>query len=509
MFAFLKRLPKPTVYRLFEMIPGILVWVTLIGAVVLSIVKPLWAIYVIILFDLYWLMRVSYLLIHMMAGWRKFSWTLKQNWLPQAQALPDFDKIYHLIFLPTYKEPITVLRTTLNSLTSANYPADKFIIVLAGEAKDQENFEHNAAVLKQEFSDKFGHFLITLHPNNIVGELSGKGANINWAGHRAQEYVDKLGLAYENIIVSSFDIDSCPHPDYFALLTYTYLTHPDRLHTSFQPVAVYNNNIWDSPSLMRIIANSTTFWLFTDLVRPERLFTFSSHSMPMKALVDVGFWQNDIVTEDSRIFLQCFVYYDGNYRVTPIYLPISMDTVYSGSFWRSLVNQYKQQRRWAYGVENFAYMAYHFWRSKRVPFATKFRYIWNQLEGVYSWATAPIIIFILGRLPLMLADSQVKNNLIAYSAPVALQWLMSIAMVGLIFSAILSTVMLPPRPEKHHWTKSIVMVLQWLLFPATMLIFGAIPATDAQTRLMLGKYLGFWVTEKKRADENPGSAPTN
>ena len=201
MFAFLKRLPKPTVYRLFEMIPGILVWVTLIGAVVLSIVKPLWAIYVIILFDLYWLMRVSYLLIHMMAGWRKFSWTLKQNWLPQAQALPDFDKIYHLIFLPTYKEPITVLRTTLNSLTSANYPADKFIIVLAGEAKDQENFEHNAAVLKQEFSDKFGHFLITLHPNNIVGELSGKGANINWAGHRAQEYVDKLGLAYENIIV--------------------------------------------------------------------------------------------------------------------------------------------------------------------------------------------------------------------------------------------------------------------------------------------------------------------
>lgn len=500
MLAFLKRLPKPTVYRIFEMIPGVLVWATLASTILISVAKPLWAIYVIILFDLYWLMRVTYLLIHMMTGWRQFRWTLTQDWLSKVQALPEFNNIYHLIFLPTYKEPISVLRASLTAIAKANYPTDKLIVVLAGEERDKENFEQAASTIKQEFANKFGHFLVTLHPANIVGELAGKGANINWAGHRAQEYVDQLGLRYEDIIVSSFDIDSRPHQEYFALLTYTYLTNPDRLHSSYQPVAIYNNNIWDSPSLMRVIANSTTFWLFTDLVRPERLFTFSSHSMPMKALVDVGFWQNDIVTEDSRIFLQCFIYYDGNYRVTPIYLPISMDTVYTGSFWRSLLNQYKQQRRWAYGVENFAYMAYHFWRSKRVPFATKFRYIWNQLEGVYSWATAPIIILVLGRLPLLLADTEVKSNLIAYSAPQALKWLMSIAMVGLVFSAILSSIMLPPRPSKHHWSKSIIMVLQWLLFPITMLIFGAIPATDAQTRLMLGKYLGFWVTEKKGTD---------
>ncbi len=502
-WGFLKRLPRPTVYRLFEMIPGILVWITLIGIVVLSFLKPLWAIYVIILFDLYWLMRVSYLLIHMIAGWRHYSWTLQQDWLPKAQAQIGFDKIYHLIFLPTYREPIDIVRTSLSALSKVNYPKEKFIVVLAGEERDQENFLNIAEKLKTEFAGHFGHFLVTLHPANITGELAGKGANINWAGHRAQEYVDNLGLKYENIIVSSFDIDSCPHPNYFALLTYTYLTIPDPLHSSYQPVAVYNNNIWDSPSLIRIIANSTTFWLFTDLVRPERLFTFSSHSMPMKALVDVGFWQNDIVTEDSRIFLQCFVHYDGNYRVTPIYLPISMDTVYNGSFWRSIINQYKQQRRWAYGVENFAYMAYHFWRSKRVSFNTKFRYIWNQLEGVYSWATAPIIIFVLGHLPLWLLDQADKTSLLAHSAPVALQWLMSLAMIGLVFSAALSNIMLPPRPAKYRWYKNIVMVLQWLLFPASMLIFGAIPATEAQTRLMLGKYLGFWVTEKKRIDTYP------
>ncbi|MDZ4229641.1 MAG: glycosyltransferase family 2 protein [Candidatus Veblenbacteria bacterium] len=494
----LNRLPQKTVYRVFEIIPGLLVWGTLVGSVVLSFLQPLWAIYVIILFDLYWLLRVSYLLVYLIIGWQRFRWTLRQSWLPKVEALPRFKDIYHIIFLPTYREPLEVLRSSLQSLAAVNYPTERFMVVLAGEERDRANFEQHARTLQAEFGSSFGHFLVTIHPANIVGELAGKGANINWAGHRAQEYIDRLGLTYEDIIVSSFDVDSCPHPDYFAHLTYSYLTHPDPLHTSFQPVAVYNNNIWDSPSLMRVIANSTTFWLFTDLARPERLFTFSSHSMPFRALVDVGFWQNDIVTEDSRIFLQCFVHYDGHYRVTPLYLPVSMDTVYSGSFWRSLVNQYKQQRRWAYGVENFAYMAYHFWRSNRIPFNTKFRYVWNQLEGMYSWATAPIIIFILGRLPLMLADTQTKTTLLAHSAPVALQWLMTVAMVGLVFSAILSSIMLPPRPRKYHWLKYVGMITQWLLFPISMIAFGAVPAIEAQTRLMLGKYLGFWVTEKQR-----------
>jgi len=495
---FLNHFSKKTVYRIFEIIPGFLVWFTLIGSVVISIAKPLWAIYFIILFDLYWLLRVAYLIIYLTISWRHYRAAIKVDWHAKVIELPDFEKIYHLVVIPTYREPMDVLHASFTALTKVDYPLDRFIVVLAGEARDKENFAKVSAEIQQEFGSKFGHFLITLHPADIVGEMAGKGANINWAGHRAQELIDTLNIPYENIIVSTFDVDSCAHPEYFAHLTYTYLTVEDHLHSSYQPVAVYNNNIWDSPSIMRVVANSTTFWLLTDLARSERLFTFSSHSMPFRALVDVGFWQNDIVTEDSRIFLQCFVRYDGNYRVTPLYVPISMDTVYSGGFWRSLVNQYKQQRRWAYGVENFPYMAYHFWRTKKIPFARKFRYIWNQLEGVYSWATAPLIIFILGRLPLALASNEVKTTLLAHNSPEALKWLMTLAMVGLFLSAFLSTLLLPPRPKDHSPLLYLSMILQWVLFPACMIIFGAIPATDAQTRLMLGKYLGFWVTEKQR-----------
>jgi hypothetical protein len=58
--------------------------------------------------------------------------------------------------------------------------------------------------------------------------------------------------------------------------------------------------------------------------------------------------------------------------------------------------------------------------------------------------------------------------------------------------------MLPPRPKDKSRLRYIVLAVQWVLVPATMIVFSAIPGLDAQTRLMLGKYMGFWVTPKTR-----------
>jgi hypothetical protein len=236
--------------------------------------------------------------------------------------------------------------------------------------------------------------------------------------------------------------------------------------------------------------------------RPEKLLTFSSHSMSFKMLVDVGFHEKTIVSEDSRICLQALVRYDGDYEVVPIFVTLSMDTVYIGSLKKSLINQYKQMRRWAWGVEHFPWLWDNFFgrhANRRIAFKKRFQYLWNQFEGMYSWATAPALMMVVGRLPLWLASDADKATAFFQKAPYTLEKLMMLGMVGLIINSVMYTFLLPARPKGYGVWNYLIMMLQWLIFPITMIIFGAIPATESQTRLLLGgRYrLGFWVTEKK------------
>lgn len=494
------RLTDRNKYRVLEMIPGSLVWSTFIFAVVLSFVRPAWAVYFIILFDLYWLWRVSYFVFYTTLSWRQYMRDIKRDWFFELQRdYPQWRSIYHLIFLPTYREDLSVIETTLKSLIEAAYDPKRFIVILAGEERDKENFNKVSSYLAQYYRHFFHDFIVTVHPANLPDEIPGKGSNLNWAGQRVKEYVDAAGLPYENLIVSAFDVDTIAHQQYFACLTYKFLSHPNPTRTSYQPAVLYNNNIWEAPAITRVAAFGTTFWLMTELARPERLFTFSSHSMSWQALVDVGFWEKQIVTEDSRIFLQCFLRYDGDYSVTPIYVPVSMDTVVAQSYFKSLVSLYKQQRRWAWGIEHLPYMLWNFSKNPRIPWRKKLYYTWNLSEGMYSWATAPILIFIIGRLPLYVAPEALQQQALFQNAPFVLEKLLQLSMIGIFVSVLLSLRLLPRRPSSARSYTYLTMILQWLLLPLTFGIFGAVPATEAQTRLMFGRYLGFNVTEKTRS----------
>jgi hypothetical protein len=355
-----------------------------------------------------------------------------------------------------------------------------------------------AKKIQEEFGDKFFRFLITVHPQNIEGEIAGKGSNETWAGRKAQELIDKLQIPYEQIIVSSFDIDTQVYPYYFACLTHNYLTCSDPFHSSFQPIPVYNNNIWDAPAISRIIAIGATFWHSIQQSRPERMSTFSSHSMSFKAIVEMDFWPEKNVSEDSRIFWKAMLFYDGRYQNIPLYYPVSMDANLAENFWQTTINVFKQQARWSWGVENVPYFTFGCLKNKAMAFRKKLYHGFNHWEAFWSWATNALLIFMLGWLPVWLGGEAFNKTILSYNLPYLTRLIMTLAMVGLLGSALYTLQLLPPRPEKYKSRKYIWMILQWLLVPISTIIFGAIPALISQTRLMTKKYMGFWVTPKHR-----------
>ena len=108
------------------------------------------------------------------------------------------------------------------------------------------------------------------------------------------------------------------------------------------------------------------------------------------------------------------------------------------------------------------------------------------------------MLFILGWAPIFLGTQEFHQTVLSYTLPLMVRDLLTVAMIGLVVSSVISLTMLPPRPKDKSRLRYITLALQWLLVPVTMVFFSAIPGLDAQTRLMLGRYMGFWVTPKGR-----------
>ncbi|PIR74468.1 MAG: hypothetical protein COU35_02185 [Candidatus Magasanikbacteria bacterium CG10_big_fil_rev_8_21_14_0_10_47_10] len=492
-----------TKYRILEVLPGLSVWLTLIVALVLSFVRPLWMIYAVILFDIYWMLRVINFSFYLILSWLRFREVRSVDWKDSMRHdLSNWQDKQHVIFLTLYEEEWDVVETAIQSIRAAAYDKTKCTIVIAGEQRAHANYKEILSRAHSAFDSDFADIVGTLHPEGLENEIPGKGSNLHYAEERMKEYIEKKGWNPDHVIATVFDVDTICHPQYFAYLTYLYCTHPNPTRSSFQPIALFNNNIWDSPAILRVMSFGTTFWIFTALARQDALVTFSSHSMSWRALLDVGFHEKRIVSEDSRIFYQCLLHYDGDYEVTPMYLPVSMDTVRDDSWWVSIKNLYKQQRRWAWGVEHVPYLLWEFKKKgRRIPFFTKFKWVFLEWEGKWSWSLVAILITVLGQLPILAANESVRQSALFINTPHLLQTLMTVATLGLLLSALFSFPLLPSRPESHPRHKYIIMLLQWVLLPISLIFISAIPAIDAVTHLMLGKYLGFNVSQKKRKQD--------
>ncbi|OGX51958.1 MAG: hypothetical protein A2267_08975, partial [Omnitrophica WOR_2 bacterium RIFOXYA12_FULL_38_10] len=382
------------IQRFFEMSPGILSWTILLSLILLSLLKPLWAMIAIIAFDFYWLLRLIYMTIFLVISFLRMKMETKVNWMSRFQGIDDLNRyienldlftktsfknllsnyihkkellnlrkcdslpppskeIYHLVILPVAKESKEILEPSIESLRSQNFSLKQLVVILALEERAPKEIKDALMSLEKTYKNIFMDFIIILHPSDIPGEARVKGSNVTWAAIKATEYFRKKHIPLENITVSCFDADTIVNPDYFACLTYYFMVTPFRLQASFQPIPVYHNNIWEVPGFARVIETGASFFQLIESTNPEQLVTFSSHSMSFKALVDVDYWPVDMISDDSAIFWKSFIHYDGKFSVVPMYTTLSMDITISDNIWETIQSIYKQKLRWAWGVENF------------------------------------------------------------------------------------------------------------------------------------------------------------
>lgn len=479
--------------RFLEIVPASMSWGIIFSLITLAFVNPVACAVSILVFDFYWIIRTVYLTTLLVMAHHRLYRERNKNWL---NLCPKND-FYHLVIFPVYKEGLDILRPSLNAIKDSNYPKEKIVVVVAFEERNPKAREH-AQALESEFKGEFGTYLSTFHPDGIGSEKRTKGANATWAARAAKNLLNQKGIKDERVIISCFDADTCVNKEYFGCLTYHFITSPKPHQASYQPIPVYNNNIWQAPSFARLVEISASFCQMIEAMRLEKFVTFSSHSMSFKTLVDIGYWPVDMVSDDSVIYWKAFLFFKGDYRVVPLYLTVSMDIAYSSNFFKTIKMQYKQKRRWAWGVENFPFLINGFLNERDIPLIKKIRRGFYLLETHVTWGIWAVILLLIGPLPVLFGGAFFNQMAIGYNLSKISGLLFNFTLFTSLVWIVLSRLILPPRPKGISWFKNVVMFIEWFLVPFIILILGSTPALDAQTHLALGKYMEFNPTPKSK-----------
>jgi hypothetical protein len=406
---------------------------------------------------------------------------------------PDPRELWHVALIPTYTEPYEKLYETVKALANTDYPRDLRIVAIITRETDLTGRE-NVARLREIFGSQFRHFFHILDPLE-PGVVVGKSSAMAYGGRWLYRELVERGFDPKKVIVTDLDSDYRVHQQYFGYLTYQFITNRDRYRRLYQPVPMFHNNLWQCPLPVRLIAASSTQVQMWHHLTPERLISFSSYGVCLQTIHEVDYWATDAIPEDSRFYWKSFFRYSGQFRAEPLFLPVYGDAVRARSYPKSLVQQYTQIRRWAWGVTDIPYFINNALNHKEIPLRERAARLLDMWMEHLNWAIAPFVITLGATLPVAL-NQTFAQTAFGQQLPVYASWLLTGALAALIVLIFIEDQLAPPRPPEWGIWMRTVAYTQWLLLPVVGAIFVNLPALDAQTRLLTGRYLEYRVTEK-------------
>ncbi len=488
--------------RLFEAAPGLVTWVLLLAPAWIPIAFPFPGAFavagVVLVFDVYWLFRSVSVMRGVYETYSRMRRDMSFDWLAlceQERAGGERDPLQfiHLSIIPTYTEPYHVLERTVQAIVDANYPPELKMIAIITRDTDKPGWE-NVAKLKARFGDRlrgFYHIKDAVEPGVVVG----KSAAMNWGGRWMVRVLTDEGYQLNRILITDLDSDYRVHPQYFAWISWHHSREPLRDYTIWQPVPLFHNNIWQVPMAVRVMSASTSQWQMFLHSQPHRLVAFSSYTCSLEFVHRVGYWDNDVIPEDSRFYWKAFFTFGRRFSVKSVYLPLYGDSPKSRDYASTHQSQYNQIKRWAWGVTDVPYVLARLFRHPEIPLGLRLRRFSNLFMNHLNWIFLPVLLMFGSSAPIWFSTdfslTDVGQQIWSLSGI-----LLTITLSTVFFFMYLEFRMLPPKPaEWPRWRKTIVH-FQYFAYPVVGLVLSVLPALEAHTRLLLGRYLEYRVTEK-------------
>ncbi len=478
---------------MLEILPGFFSWSLILFPVWGSFFIPHILAYFILFFDVYWFYKSFSLAIAAYISSKRIKQAEKENWLQKAKQLDNFNKVTHIVVLPSYQESITKMKDSIVSIAHQTFPVKNIYVVLAME-KREENAKEKANVLMSEFKNSFGGIFATHHPD-IPGEVKGKSSNEAYAGreiYNALIKTKKIDIEYATI--SSVDVDSIFDPQYFSYLAYKFLTNPKKYMMFWQSANPNYNNFWKVPAPIRILAFFSSLWRTALLIQQGRLIANSTYSLSFTMLKEIGYWDADVIPEDYRIFFKAFYKLHGQVEIEPIFLNTSMDAPLSSSYIKSLKNKYNQERRWSWGVSDDPLFIKWWLTVPNVPFVKKTIMLYNVLLDHFLWPVNWFILTIAANI-MPFVNPEFSKTTLGYNLPRLAGLILTSCLVALSAMIFID---FKNRPNNTSLSKfrQLFFPFEFILLPIVGFFLSTLPALISHTQLMFGKRLEYKVTEK-------------
>jgi hypothetical protein len=496
------------VYRILEIIPGVVTWAFILSPIWLGLIYPNAIIYLLTFLSVYWAYLAIKSNVGVAIGYKKHKDEMGVNWwaeckkldfakLPDKNTLPDkLEDLKHFVLVPAVNEPYEVLFQAFNSILSQTYPLDKITLVYTVEQRCAEKTVRLIKEITEPHKNKFESIQVYVHPAGIPGEAIGAGAaNRTWGAKKAVKSLGKQGAQIKNYIFTTFDADHVPDPQYLARMAHLYLSTTRRNnHFYTSAVPLFNNNLWNAPLLARIEANLVTLgtlsnWALTDFPFGSDGITndtFAAYSSSLQTLIDADYWDVSAGVDDSVFYWRAFFARKGDFLGVCHYIPYSADAVEAETTLKAYKSLYKQLLRWGWGVMVVPMFLNGFLIHKEVPLKKKLLWIYKQFK-IRTFFVGISFLITFGFAMLTFANPNVKQTSFAYAMPQTVSYVLTSALLFLIPTHIYKRKIGNPIPEDWPFWKKLATFLEGPAVILNLLTYSLIPFVDAQTRMMLGK----------------------